>query len=120
MTPDRVASALQLACSGQRMREDGPLLRALLAEALQALGESHPVTAGVPVDGFRFEVRAEGQPPRPVTDSDAGVLQAEALWRVWGVRAACYDRWTARDVAAFPDRYQGGSEPADPHTLGHA
>ena len=118
MTADRVASALQLACSGQRMREDGPLLRAVLAEALRALGESHPTTAALPVDGFRFEVRAEGQPPRPVTDADAGVLQAEALWRVWGVRAACYDRWTARDVAVFPDRYQGHD--VDPDPLGHA
>lgn len=118
MTPTEVASALQLACAGQRVREDAALLRAVLAEALRALGESHPVTAALPVGGFRFEVRADGQPPRPVTDSVAGVLQAEALWRVWGARAACYDRWTARDVAAFPDRYQG--EDIDPHPLGHA
>ena len=118
MTPAGVASALQLACAGQRVRDDGALLRALLAEALRALGESHPVTAALPVDGFRYEVRADGQPPRPVTDSDAGVLQAEAIWRVWGVRAACYDRWTAAEVAAFPDRYHG--EDNDPHPLGHA
>ena len=56
----------------------------------------------------------------PVDDhADAGTVQAEAIWRVWGVRAACYDRWTARDVAAFPDRYQGSSEP-ESHPLGHA
>lgn len=118
MTPAEVASALQLACAGQRVRDDGALLRAVLAEALRALGESHPVTAALPVDGFRYEVRAEGQPPRPVTDAAAGTVQAEALWRVWGVRAACYDRWTASEVAAFPDRYQGAD--IDPHPLGHA
>lgn len=118
MSPAEVASALQLACAGQRVREDGALLRAVLAEALRALGESHPVTAALPVDGFRYEVRAEGQCPRPVTDAAAGTVQAEALWRVWGRRAACYDRWTASEVAAFPDRYQGAD--IDPHPLGHA
>lgn len=119
MTPAEVAAALQLACAGQRVRDDGALLRALLAEALRALGESHPVTAALPVGGFRFEVRTPDAPARPVTDADAGTVQAEAIWRVWGVRAACYDRWTARDVAAFPDRYQGSSEP-ESHPLGHA
>lgn len=120
MSPAEVASALQLACAGQRVRDDGALLRAILAEALRALGESHPTTAALPVGGFRYEVRADGQPARPVTDAAAGTVQAEAIWRVWGRRAACYDRWTASEVAAFPDRYQGGSEPSDPHPLGHA
>ena len=107
MTAAEVAAALQLACAGQRVREDAALLRALLAEALRALGESHPVTAALPVEGFRFEVRADESAARPVTDAAAGILQAEAVWRVWGRRASCYDRWTASEVAAFPGRYQG-------------
>lgn len=119
MTPAEVASALQLACAGQRVRDDAALLRALLAEALRALGESHPVTAALPVGGFRYEVRADDAPPRPVTDAAAGTVQAEALWRVWGRRAACYDRWTAAEVAAFPDAFQGAPD-TDAHTLGHA
>lgn len=114
MTAAEVAAALQLACAGQRVREDAALLRALLAEALRALG-AH--VAPVVVGAHRFEVRASGESQRAVADAPVGIVQAEALWRIHGVRAVCYDRWTDREVAAFPDDYHA---PSDAHTLGHA